>query len=116
MAESIISNTYSDLGANQFGGHLPYFVGKQYGSGWLGTFAKMAFPFLKKLVGIASNTAEDVIYKEKPIGEAVKDQLAKTVTNLVGSNTSINRRSVHNKRKSNSSYPLFEAKRRKTHK
>jgi len=78
---SAIYQAYLDTGANQLGGDLPFFVGKQYGSGWLSTLAKVAFPILKRLVGaashVASNVAQDVIYNERPIGEAVKEHALK---------------------------------------
>lgn len=48
------------------GGEIPYFVGKQYGTGWLRSLGRIAFPILKKLVGVATNTAEDVLMNEKP--------------------------------------------------
>ena len=33
----------------QLGGDLPYFVGKQYGGGWLKTIGRFAFPIIKKI-------------------------------------------------------------------
>jgi hypothetical protein len=78
---SAIYYAYLDSGANQLGGDLPFFVGKQYGSGWLSTLAKVAFPILKRLAGVATgvaaNVAHDVIYNERPIGEAVKEHALK---------------------------------------
>ena len=59
--DKVITQIYSGQG----GGDLPFFVGKQYGSGWLRTLAKFAFPILKRIFGVASNTAEDVIMKDK---------------------------------------------------
>ena len=47
------------------GGELPYFVGKQYGNGWLRTIGRLAFPILRRIAGVAADTAEDVIVKEK---------------------------------------------------
>lgn len=59
------------------GASLPYFVGKQYGNGWLRTLARIAFPILKKVVGfagnVASNTAEDMINNKKSFRESLKD-------------------------------------------
>ena len=47
------------------GGELPYFVGKQYGNGWLRTIERLAFPILRRIAGVAADTAKDVIVKEK---------------------------------------------------
>lgn len=127
MSSEIIE-AYSDTGANQIGGDLPYFVGKQYGSGWLGTLARVAFPIVKKLAGVASNVAQDVLYRNKPVGEAIKDRAIEQVNKFVNptppsytdvppaapppSYSSINRgsqqgRGRSRKRKS-STVPLFE--------
>ena len=61
----------------QSGSGLPYFVGKQYGGGWLQTLARIAFPILRTAVGaagnIAANTAEDLIEKRKTFTESLKD-------------------------------------------
>ena len=81
MSSEIIE-AYSDTGANQIGGDLPYFVGKQYGSGWLGTLARVAFPIVKKLAGVAGNVAQDVIYRNKPVGEAIRDRAVEQVQRL----------------------------------
>ena len=59
--DEVITQVYS----GQSGGDLPFFVGKQYGSGWLRTLAKFAFPILKRIFGVASKTAEDVIMKDE---------------------------------------------------
>lgn len=122
-----IMKAYSPEAANQFGGgELPYFVGKQYGAGWLGTIARVAFPLLKRFVGAAGNVAEDVLYKDKTIGQSIKkhavNEIANLATNIATAATagaprkrsgSINRRAA--KRKHESNYPLFEnrAKRRR---
>ena len=58
-------------------GSLPYYVGKQYGTGWLQSLARIAFPILRKVVGhagtIAANTAEDLISNRKAFGESLRD-------------------------------------------
>ena len=36
-----------EIDKSQYGGALPYFVGKQYGNGWLRTVARIAFPIIK---------------------------------------------------------------------
>jgi hypothetical protein len=128
---------YSDNGANQLGGDLPYFVGKQYGSGWLRTLARVAFPILRRVVGAAGNAAQDVIYNNRSVGEAVRDSAINEVTNFVNSRKpppeqtqngvgshlirSINTRAykkVGTKRKrmkksSSSSFPIFAKKHKK---
>jgi hypothetical protein len=62
MNDKLITQSYS---GPQYGGDLPYFVGKQYGSGWLRRIAKFAFPIIRRIVSglgtVAANTAEDMI-------------------------------------------------------
>jgi len=65
----IISQVYG----GQKGADLPFFIGKQYGSGWLRTVARFAFPFVKRAVKVATNTAEDVLADNKPFGESLRD-------------------------------------------
>ena len=60
---------------NQQGGELPFFAGKQYGSGWLRTIARLAFPILKRLGIIAANTASDVIMKDQKILPSLKQNV-----------------------------------------
>ena len=48
----------------QQGGELPYFVGKQYGSGWLKTIGRFALPILRRLGSLGMNTATDVIMND----------------------------------------------------
>jgi len=59
------------------GASLPYFVGRQYGSGWLRTLARLAFPILKKAVGfagnVASNVGEDLLENRKSFKDSLKD-------------------------------------------
>jgi hypothetical protein len=64
--------------SGQYGGaSLPYFVGKQYGSGWLQNLARIAFPLLKKALGfagtVAANTAEDIIESRKSFKDSIID-------------------------------------------
>lgn len=124
MADPIF-RTYHLSNANQVGGELPYFVGKQYGNGWLRTLAKVAFPIVKRVAGVASNAAEDIIFNKKPVGSAIKDSALNELGKIMGQSqqpppqqqrrrqqprTSINRQ----KRKA-PSYPIFEqTKRAKT--
>jgi len=59
------------------GASLPYFVGRQYGGGWLRTLARLAFPILKKAVGfagnVASNVGEDLLENRKSFKESLRD-------------------------------------------
>jgi hypothetical protein len=45
------NNLISIYSGPQSGGELPYFIGKQYGSGWLKTLGRFAIPILKRLGG-----------------------------------------------------------------
>jgi hypothetical protein len=49
------------------GGELPYFRGSQFGNGWLKTLGRIAFPILKRIVGVAADTAQDVIMHDKKL-------------------------------------------------
>ena len=114
MSQDLIFHAYLPESANQIGGDLPYFVGRQYGSGWLGTLAKVAFPILKRIAGVASRAAEDVIYNEKPVKAAIVDRTMGAINDFVQQPTSINRTKVTRKRKSNSTnYPLFQKRRKR---
>ena len=69
-------------------GTMPYFVGKQYGNGWLRNIARIAFPFLRKALGfvgnVAMNTAGDLIHNEnKTVGEALSENAIAAVKNVV---------------------------------
>jgi hypothetical protein len=65
----------------QQGGELPYFVGKQYGSGWLRTIGRIALPILRKLglsaakaaTGALAATATDVLMKKANLGQSLKN-------------------------------------------
>lgn len=69
MNHKAIAKAYSKP---QQGGELPYFVGKQYGSGWFQNVGRLAFPILKRITRALGNTAEDVIVNNKGIGESLK--------------------------------------------
>jgi len=68
---------------SQYGAALPYFVCKQYGNGWLRTVARVAFPIIKKLFGVAGNAAKQVIYNKSPVLDAVKDSAFKALGSYV---------------------------------
>ena len=78
MNDSIIS-TYS---GPQNGGELPYFIGKQYGSGWLRTIGRFAIPILKRLGGVAYRTVKDVFNKNKDVLPALKENVMNEVADF----------------------------------
>ena len=80
MADAI-AQAYS---SSQNGGELPYFVGKQYGGGWLRNLARVAFPILKRIVGVATNTAEDVIVRDKKVLDSLKDNSLNEIGRMAG--------------------------------
>ena len=51
----------------QQGGELPYFIGKQYGSGWFRNIVRLAFPFLKRFGKVAVDTAKDALSSDAEI-------------------------------------------------
>ena len=62
----IITSMYS----GQMGNGLPFFAGNtqyQWGGGILETLGMFAFPILKRVLNIASNTLGDVIEGDKPL-------------------------------------------------
>lgn len=76
--DEAIKNLYSD----QVGGSLPFFAGgtHQWGGSILGTIARFAFPILKRIIGVATNTAEDMIEGRKnTFKEALIDNTMKEV-------------------------------------
>jgi len=106
MISDSITQAYS-----QEGGDLPFFVGKQYGSGWLRTLARIAFPIIKRVVRVAGRTADDVINENKDWRTSLKDHTFDEVGNAVG--TTINRVASKRKRNTSSSNPpLFKRRRR----
>ncbi len=86
--DKLILQEYS--GQNGYGS-LPYFVGQQYGTGWLRNIARMAFPFLKRALGvvgnIAVNTAGDLIHDEnKSVGQTLLDNAVNETRNAFNRN------------------------------
>ena len=75
-------------GEQRGAGSLPYFVGNQYGSGWLRTLARIAFPLLQTVVGAAGNvaarTAKDLIDEKKTFKDSLRDNALGEVSNLIG--------------------------------
>ena len=69
---------------SQKGGDLPYFVGaQQEGGGWLRTIGRFAFPILRRLLNVATNTAEDVLINKKPVFDSLSSNAVKEVKNVM---------------------------------
>ena len=95
MTDKVIVESYSKP---MMGGELPYFVGKQYGSGILSTIGKFAFPLLKRVGRFAMNTAKDVLVDHKPIKESLKDNALNEVKSVFQpNNPPTKRRKIINK-------------------
>ena len=95
----------------QSGGDLPYFVGKQFGGGgWLKTLARIAFPVLRGLAGVAANTAEDVIMRDKAVLPALRDNALDKITNVVTQTPSS---SINKRKRSGTSNNIFTKRPRK---
>jgi len=77
------NNLISIYSGPQSGGELPYFIGKQYGSGWLKTLGRFAIPILKRLGGVAFRTAKDVITKDKPILSSLKSNILSEAADIL---------------------------------
>lgn len=113
MISDSITQAYS-----QTGGDLPYFVGKQYGSGWLRTLARVAFPIIKRVVSVAGRTANDVINSNKDWGTSLQENALQEVGDAVGSvvGSTINSVKQHTtnnrKRPATTVPPLFNKRRR----
>lgn len=69
MSNPDIINFYSN---QQNGGELPYFVGKQYGTGWLKTIGRFALPILRRIGIFGMKTANDVINNNAQFLPALK--------------------------------------------
>lgn len=85
----------------QTGGEIPYFVGNQYGAGWLKSIGRFAFPILKKILGVATNTAKDVIVDDKPFLSSLTNPTVKEVN-----------KTINKKRKRNNVLPVFSKRKR----
>lgn len=80
MSNPDIISLYSQ---EQQGGELPYFVGKQYGSGWLKTLARLAFPILKRFGVAAYGAAKDVVLNNKSILPTIKEHALDAVGKVI---------------------------------
>lgn len=80
------------------GGTLPYFQGKQHGSGWVRSIGRFAFPIVKSVLGlagnVAANTAQDLLENKKDLKTSLKDNALNEARRLIkrklGSSSSIN--------------------------
>lgn len=77
MTDADITQIYS--APIQGGGELPYFVGKQYGNGWLRTLGRFAFPILRRILNIAMNTGQDVVDGRKEFKQSLFDNAKKEI-------------------------------------
>lgn len=82
MANPDIISLYSQ---GQAGGELPYFVGKQYGSGWLRTIGRFALPILRRIGNFGMKTAQDVISNNGQILPSMKKNALAELGNVVSS-------------------------------
>lgn len=76
--------------SGQYGGAtLPFYMGKQYGMGWLRTLARFVFPIAKRALGIAgnvaANTAQDVIQERKGFKQSLRDNTMTEASRLLAS-------------------------------
>lgn len=72
------------------GASLPYFVTRQYGAGWLRNLARIAFPIVRKVLGltgkVAANTAQDLINnEEKSFKDSLTENAKKEATKAIAS-------------------------------
>jgi hypothetical protein len=86
----VIAEEYS-----QEGNALPFFAGYQYGSGWLKTLGRMAFPLIKRALGALTNTAKDVLVDDKTFVKSLANNATSALTKHVSS--SINKRAKKRK-------------------
>ena len=96
MSDNDIINLYSGA---QNGGELPYFVGKQYGSGWLKTIGRFALPILKRIGSVLFRTATDVVGdKDKKVLPTLANYAGQEISKVIEkrkpttSQTGINKR------------------------
>ena len=83
MDTNSIMKTYD---GSQDGGDLAYFAGKQYGSGWLRTLGRFAFPIIKRVAKVAGNVAQDVLDNpDKPVLDSLRDNAVNEVARVVHS-------------------------------
>lgn len=97
------------------GASLPYFMGKQYGAGWLQNVARFAFPIVKKALGMAGkvavNTAEDLIEQRKSFKESLKDNAVREVGKVMMRKRSAPRSSINKAKKYKTQHTIFSKRR-----
>ena len=81
MMDDDITKIYS--GPVQGGGDLPYFVGRQYGNGWLRTLGRFAFPILRRVLGAALNTGDDIVHNRKDWKTSIRDNAKTEIDNYM---------------------------------
>ena len=91
--DEVLTNVYS----GQHGGDLPYFIGKQYGGGWLRNIARFAFPVVQKAVKALTNTAGTMI--QDPNAELLPTLIQEGVKTLTGNNSTKNTKTINKGRK-----------------
>ena len=95
---------------SQQGGELPYFIGKQYGSGWLQSLGRFAFPILKNVGSSLLKFGSDVLLNNQEVGPALKANALIAAKNILPTIAN----TMQGKRKSNAPTPINKGKRRKT--
>lgn len=111
MTDADITALYS--GPIQGGGDLPYFVGKQYGNGWLRTLGRFAFPILRRILGVAMNTGEDIVTKKKDWKTSLKDNATAEVKNFMQGRGRRKRPAASSINKSDPPSSIFACKRQR---
>ena len=76
---------FSLYSTGQTGGDLPYFIGKQYGSGWLRTIGRFALPILKRIGSFGMKTAKDIIDNNGKVLPTLKSNAMAELGNVVSS-------------------------------
>ncbi len=97
MTDLAIAEIYSN---RQRGGELPYFIGRQYGGGWLRTLGRIAFPIIKRLAGVAARTAEDVIMKDEKILPSLSKNTFQEVRKAISGSAATSKRRQRARRSS----------------
>ena len=99
-----IATLYSQ---SQQGGELPYFVGKQYGTGWLRNIARFAFPIIKRIGRALFNTASDVVVKNQKILPTLKSHAIDAAGSVLPTIANMIRKPSINKRRKRTHGTIF---------
>jgi hypothetical protein len=103
-----IAALYSGEVQDGGGGDLPYFVGKQYGSGWFKTLARLAFPILKRIGKVAYNTVSDVLINNKSILPSLKSHAMDAVNEVMSPPSTKKRKQSHMNKQRRSQGTIFQ--------